>query len=965
MVARKPQTIEVVVRDEVTRALERARSHMRQVGGGKETLGGITGAIKGLEGGIESVARGISREFGTLARMAGGSLLGAGFVAGLNRTAQALGNVARAATQQHYLAEQIGLTTQQLANLTARGRAFGLGVEQTTAGISSLSKNLRDLKMLGQNAPIYKSLTEAGGGSGQRFGDKLIAAVRGPGGYDAGVHTFIKLMSETNAQAQSKLSDMFNLGSIAFRDLDSLGLGDLPKPIVLSDSAARDLTRSTALADQSWTNIKNTVGGALMPAVEQLARTLDAFLQGPGAGMLKQFTDWVSKINIPWGAIGTALASAAGILSMAFIWVKKAIVEVTPIVDKIGGWGPLLLTAGAVIQYGNVNKVTLSLYVIGGALTVIGEHDWVLKALADASRLAMGTGKLSSQFGSPYSRNIEDRRGQPSIQMPPNAKAMRGGYNLMSSTTGSSDDDDDITNALSNQLQSTSAQVMQLANIVATQGLTPDQLGGGTAGGGQIRIPSAGGGGGGYTPRPRAAPPPSTPRTTTPPSTPPSTPPAPPPSTPPVTPPTPSSTPSRPSSTTPPGPTPGPTQPPPGGTNKGVLLFAHGLTGRYAGMHGSIAQVEADVKRYAAAHGYSSVEFIYGSPAEQERQMLDRVKRGGVGGLLGFSAGAGPARRVSNATGVPAVTTGAPRVPGDVSPAKRHMDQIRVLAEQEERKRLQQNPTAQPQVPTANPQQPTTGRSGLVSPVTGSFGENSSNPYGAARKGGRPHSGVDWRAENGTPAVAMIGGVVTHVGYDRGGYDNYAVVKGDDGVYRRYAYHGRSLVHKGQRVEQKQPLGIIDRRHLHYEEIHPKLANGKPNPVYAEFERNGNASTSYQRGTSDPSQTLNMPYRTRVTAGEPLGGQPATAQPAQTSPIVYSNEDEIERLKYKKELDEQYPQGGYTPIPKGRISGLVNLQINVRGPRGVKVSGEGAGVVGPASIDRSDPSGGIEGFSPA
>jgi hypothetical protein len=171
-------------------------------------------------------------------------------------------------------------------------------------------------------------------------------------------------------------------------------------------------------------------------------------------------------------------------------------------------------------------------------------------------------------------------------------------------------------------------------------------------------------------------------------------------------------------------------------------------------------------------------------------------------------------------------------------------------------------------------------------------------------------------------------------------------------------------VRRGQPVRQGQSLGIIDRRHLHYEEIHPTLANGKPNPVYAEFERNGNANTSYQRGTSDPSQTLNMPYRTAVKAGQPIGGQPAMAQTAQPSPIVWSNQDEIDRLKEKNQLEEDYPLGGFTPIP-GKATGRVSLKINLRGPRGVKVAGEGTGAVGAATIDRSDPSGGIEGFSPA
>jgi hypothetical protein len=201
-------------------------------------------------------------------------------------------------------------------------------------------------------------------------------------------------------------------------------------------------------------------------------------------------------------------------------------------------------------------------------------------------------------------------------------------------------------------------------------------------------------------------------------------------------------------------------------------------------------------------------------------------------------------------------TAAARAARGDVSVTGRGTDQ-------------QQATLPPPTTPLGTPE----GARGVVSPVTGTFGENESNLYGAHRRGGRPHSGVDWRAETGSNAVAMTGGTVTHVGYDPGGYDHYAVVKGDDGIYRRYAYHGQDLVKVGQRIEQGQPVGIIGRRHLHYEEIHPTLPDGRPNPVYREFQLHGNASTSYMHGTTDPRLALGIRYGTRVQAGTPLGGQ--------------------------------------------------------------------------------------------
>jgi hypothetical protein len=83
------------------------------------------------------------------------------------------------------------------------------------------------------------------------------------------------------------------------------------------------------------------------------------------------------------------------------------------------------------------------------------------------------------------------------------------------------------------------------------------------------------------------------------------------------------------------------------------------------------------------------------------------------------------------------------------------------------------------------------------------------------------------------------------------------VIKGNDGVIRRYATHGATEnLPAGTRVAQGQRIGTVARGHVHYEEIIPTI-NGKPNPVYQEFERNASSntftSTSYQHGVIDPS----------------------------------------------------------------------------------------------------------------
>ena len=271
-----------------------------------------------------------------------------------------------------------------------------------------------------------------------------------------------------------------------------------------------------------------------------------------------------------------------------------------------------------------------------------------------------------------------------------------------------------------------------------------------------------------------------------------------------------------------------------------------------------------------------------------------------------------------------------------------------------------QEPTGPPAATPAVSGQPTPGggADGLVAPVTGTFVGGPSSHYGAARRGGRrPHSGTDMQADDGSRAVAMIDGVVTFSGY-QSGYGGTIVVKGADGIYRRYAVHGEPLVGRGQQVRQGQPIGIIAKGHLHYEEVHPTLPDGRPNPVFQEFEKNGNANTSYQRGTTNPATALGLRHGTAITAGQPL--DPQANQAAQER--AAKKAEDAERL-YKEWRDLEKPEE--TPIPKRSRAGGINLKINVRGPRGVKVASESSGALSGATISREmDPSGGIVGHSP-
>ncbi len=72
----------------------------------------------------------------------------------------------------------------------------------------------------------------------------------------------------------------------------------------------------------------------------------------------------------------------------------------------------------------------------------------------------------------------------------------------------------------------------------------------------------------------------------------------------------------------------------------------------------------------------------------------------------------------------------------------------------------------------------------------------------------RKHSGVDYGAPIGTPVWAVSNGVIIFSGWHNG-YGNYVCVKHENGYESRYGHLHRVFVHKGQRVKQRQRIGLV------------------------------------------------------------------------------------------------------------------------------------------------------------
>jgi len=85
------------------------------------------------------------------------------------------------------------------------------------------------------------------------------------------------------------------------------------------------------------------------------------------------------------------------------------------------------------------------------------------------------------------------------------------------------------------------------------------------------------------------------------------------------------------------------------------------------------------------------------------------------------------------------------------------------------------------------------------------------------------HKGIDIAYRSGIPLLATANGKIVDVGYDRGGYGNFVVIKHQYGFYTKYAHMDRTTVAKGQEVHRGQIIGTMGNTgqstgpHIHYE----------------------------------------------------------------------------------------------------------------------------------------------------
>jgi murein DD-endopeptidase MepM/ murein hydrolase activator NlpD len=104
----------------------------------------------------------------------------------------------------------------------------------------------------------------------------------------------------------------------------------------------------------------------------------------------------------------------------------------------------------------------------------------------------------------------------------------------------------------------------------------------------------------------------------------------------------------------------------------------------------------------------------------------------------------------------------------------------------------------------------------FVWPVQGEVSSDFGN------RSGRPHDGLDIRAEKGTTVIASASGEVAYAG-SLHGYGNLVLIRHSNGYFTAYAHNDKNLVKEGKTVEQGEKIaevggtGDATGHHLHFE----------------------------------------------------------------------------------------------------------------------------------------------------
>jgi hypothetical protein len=350
---------------------------------------------------VEALTTSVQRfktEFRSVMQMMGAtSLVGGGLVASLGLMTNALANFARQGLSLHYASQAIGVTTQQLQQLTVAGQALGLSQEQAAQGVQTALTRLADLKTLGPASSVFQALSTAARGSGVVLAKEMQEAMLGSEGLVGGLKVALTRARELVRQGRPEgarfIMDALQL-PFNFKDLDEV-IGRLHKRIDPNIPQMKEYMLSWTNLGISMDNIKDRIGMAVMPAFDRLINRLDEFLNTKDVqDALTKFADWVEQID--WNKVSAAVTPVwEGLKTIVnnFVWLFD---KTDYVIKAMGLSWPTILTVLIGIKFASW------LFGVAGGLAAINRFrsligllirggPWIAAALAVSGRTAATT----------------------------------------------------------------------------------------------------------------------------------------------------------------------------------------------------------------------------------------------------------------------------------------------------------------------------------------------------------------------------------------------------------------------------------------------------------------------------------------------------------------------------------------------------------------------------------------------
>lgn len=336
---------------------------------------------------IGSTARNAARGVGEIVAPLAG-ITGMATIAGIIGLADSWAKLGRSIT---YSAQNIGINATQLQEFQAAARLAGLSSDAMTQSLNSLGNTMEDA-LYGRNQQALMLFNRLTGGI-KRTKDGAMDATGEFRALAAAIYK-MKTPQQQNLAANqfgiSALLPLIRQGPQAFDRLIAkarqLGIVMTPGQIASANAFAASL----AEMDTSVTALKQSVGNALIPALEPLLQQLTSWVSQNRELISTKITEWAKELghwlqNIDWKGIGNDIAG----------FIK----DIQSVVNFLGGWKNAAIAA-VVVMNGSLIASVLNLTLGLGKLGIgLGANILQLGKWTAAATRAGGAAGLLGKAG--------------------------------------------------------------------------------------------------------------------------------------------------------------------------------------------------------------------------------------------------------------------------------------------------------------------------------------------------------------------------------------------------------------------------------------------------------------------------------------------------------------------------------------------------------------------------------------